>query len=66
MVSKAGESLFFWMRMAFSSTVSLSWPFFRSLRRMQDVGVTEVIVEAAEPDLENLEGVEVSFVGDEG
>jgi hypothetical protein len=31
---------------------------------MLDVGVTEVIVEAAEPDLENLEGVEVSFVGE--
>jgi hypothetical protein len=52
------------MRIAFSSMDSLSCPFFLSLRQTLDVGVTDVIVEAAEPDLESLDGVEVSLVGE--
>jgi hypothetical protein len=43
---------------------SLSCPFLLLLRRTIEEGVTDVMVEAAEPDLEILEGVEVSLEGD--
>jgi hypothetical protein len=52
------------MRIAFSSMDSLSCPFFLSLQRTLDVGVTDVVVEATEPVLENLDGVETSLVGE--
>jgi hypothetical protein len=43
---------------------SLSYPFFLSLCRMLEVGVTDVMVKAAKPDLEILEGVDTSLEGD--
>jgi hypothetical protein len=43
---------------------SLSCPFFLSLRQTLEVGVANVMVEAVEPDLEILEGVEVPLEGE--